>query len=171
MRVGTFQWRQRSMGMLDRVHVVKQCIAATSTYQLSFTAPTAQQLADMQAVIREFVASAAGAHPGLQVLPPSEEVCAMPKHLGGLAYPNLRVFTCASPTPHRRVKLDALQGPHQPTPLGARWALLAGAALLFQLHNRHAEQRLARCEASCRSPVGILASCSLPMLSLCATTH
>jgi hypothetical protein len=95
MRVGTFQWRQRSMGMLDRVHVVKQCIAATSIYQLSFTAPTAQQLADIQAVIREFAASADGARPGLQVLSPSEVVYAMPKHLAGLAYPNLRVFSLA----------------------------------------------------------------------------
>lgn len=95
MRVATFQWRQRSVGMLDRVHVVKQCVAATSIYQLSFTAPTARQLADMQAVVREFVASAQGPGRGMQVLSPSEVVCAMPKHLGGLAYPNLRIFSLA----------------------------------------------------------------------------
>jgi hypothetical protein len=51
--------------------------------------------------------------------------------------------------------LDVLPGPHQPGLLELRWALLAGAALLLQLHNRHAKQRLARCEDSCRSPARV----------------
>ena len=92
MRAAAAKWSGVGLNQLGRVLVAKQCLASKAVYQFGFVEPSAQQLADMQAAIRTFVAQPSG-HGELSVcrhrLFPREAVMALPREAGGLGYPIL----------------------------------------------------------------------------------
>mgnify|MGYP000405527981 CR=1 FL=1 len=84
-------WQGLSISLWGRVLVAKSHLASKLVFQASFLQPTATHLQAAQRAIRCFVASPStpgeDSHPSQ--LHPSEIVCSLPRHLGGLAYPIL----------------------------------------------------------------------------------
>ena len=91
-------WLGLRHALWGRVVIAMQCLASKPIYQLAFFKAPKQDLKEMQAALRAYVATSSDtrdAPPASGMVYPCEAALAMPPHEGGLGYPVLATFQIA----------------------------------------------------------------------------